>query len=194
MCFLRLRSRLREGHKNCRCLVSIMFPRSSMFFHLFLFFHRCPWFLHGCSMVSSNCFPRNTLSAPWSERLSRSARAESGDRSVTRRYLPHHLQSLGQVWGNLQNSGSMGWLKGKSTGNIRKPEIFPWHMGFSCNFSLKPIKNHRRHVFFFRGYEHSKLTLETIFIALEFEDWDRLRLRIMGHIGDITGIWWGYRW
>ena len=35
---------------------------------------------------------------------------------------------------------SMDWFKGKSTGNHRFSMIFPWNMGLSCNFSLKPIQ------------------------------------------------------
>jgi len=34
----------------------------------------------------------------------------------------------------------MDWFKGKI---YRKPSIFPLSMGFSCNFSLKPIHCHK---------------------------------------------------
>ena len=56
--------------------------------------------------------------------------------------LCEHL-GPGDLWHCAMNiigiSSPMDWLKGKSWKIYRKPTIFPWNMGVSCNFSLKPI-------------------------------------------------------
>ena len=56
--------------------------------------------------------------------------------------LCEHL-GPGDLWHCAMNiigiSSPMDWLKGKSWKIYRKPTIFPWNMGGSCNFSLKPI-------------------------------------------------------
>ena len=74
-------------------------------------------------------------------------------RSTMVDYLMSVIKSHHCVHSLSKRKESMDWLKGKSVGNHRFSMIFPWSMGVSSNFSIKPTtwKKTRRIYLFARS-------------------------------------------